>query len=133
MILIMLPIGITGLRQIHQWVLVQRSHQYVQEILASAVHGLSPSDLSEGKAKFMTMTTRNSLRNQFNENMPPMLAGRLSLKSISFKIKRLQSDEHHWLGKNQPLIQPIIVCQAELSDYQDGVITICHSLEYVLQ
>ncbi len=117
----------------HQWILIQRSHQYVQEILTSAVQGLSPSDLSEGKAKFMTMTTRSLLKKQFAKNMPPMLAGRLKLKSISFQIKRLQSDEHHWLGKDKPLIQPIITCQAELSAYQGNAVTICHSLEYIVQ
>lgn len=128
----MMPVGMTGIRQLRQQILIQRAQQYLQELLPAACAGLSRSDLADGQAKFLTTTTRALINNRFSRYLPPLLAGKLRLTQVRFTTRRLTPDANHWMDDDQPQSQPIITCQAELSDYGGQVIIISQALEFLL-
>ena len=128
----MLPVGAFGIRRLYHRTLILRVEQYLDEILPAAVAGLSPTDLADGQAKFLTLTTRNLITNRFNNQMPAMLQGRVKLLRIIFTTRRLTPDPNHWMGADQPLTQPIIECQAELTLNPGEVVVLTRALEFFL-
>jgi hypothetical protein len=128
--IIMLPVGLTGIRSLYQWLLIRRSHQYIQQLLPAACLGLSESDLGDGFAKMQTIAARTMLTQRFQEHLPPLLQGRLSLQQVQFQTRRLTYDPDHWMGDRQPGTQPIVTIHALLTDPASGrSIVIRHALE----
>ena len=121
-----------GIKRLYHWSLIMRSEQYLSEILPAAAAGLSPTDLADGQGKFMTTTTRSLITNRFNNHLPPALRDRLKLIRIVFSTRRLTPDPNHWMGPDQPLSQPIIQCQAELTLDPGETVILTHALEFFL-
>mgnify|MGYP004704758839 CR=1 FL=1 len=131
-LLVMLPVGTYGLKRLYHRTLMLRAEQYLDEIMPAAVAGLSPTDLADGQAKFLTISTRSMMTNRFNNSIPVMLQGRLKLLRIIFKTRRLTPDPNHWMGADQPLTQPIIEMQAELTLNPGEVVVLTRALEFFL-
>lgn len=128
----MMPVGTYGLKRLYHRTLILRTEQYLDEILPAAVAGLSTTDLADGQAKFQTYTTRSLMTNRFNKSIPVMLKGRMRLLRFNFKLRRLTPDPNHWMGADQPLTQPIIECQAELTLNPGEVVVLTRALEFFL-
>jgi hypothetical protein len=127
--LLVVPIGTGCIGRIHEWLLVRRAHQYVQQVLPAACTGLNLNDLSAGQAKLQTISARTMLARHFTDHCPAILADCLELRQIRFTTRLLPFDPDHWMGDRQPDSQPIVVIEAILALPGGQNVPISHALE----
>lgn len=130
--LLVVPIGTVCLGRIHEWLLVRRAHQYVQQVLPAACTGLNLSDLSTGQAKLQTISARTMLARHFMDHCPAILAECLELRQIRFMNRLLPYDPDHWMGDRQPVSQPVVQIEAVLVLPGGQEVPITHALEIIV-
>lgn len=131
-LLLMLPFFLGGQQKLYDWLLVRRTHQYLQQVLPIASTGLDPVSLAAGEPKIRTVTTRPLVTDYFNAHCPDMLSNRLSLQRVRFITKRITPDPDHWMGEKQPLTRPIVVIEASLTLSDGKKIQIAQAIEIFL-
>ncbi len=114
------------------WCLVRRSHQMLQQVLASAPLVVDPASLSRGNVQVLPLTARRQLTQVFDDGLPPVLQDRLVLQQVQVLEEPLVQDPDHWMGDRQPRVRPLVVLTARLEGTTGEPILIRQGVELIL-
>lgn len=131
-LLVMLPLATTGLRQLQDLVLCQQARHYLEQTLPAAFNSLDPVSLSFGQPKYLYSNVDLMLRARFESCLPANLRGRLTLERIVFRDYPIQPDAGHWMGSNQPKYLPSITMHAILAGHQGRIFPLQFSIEFLV-
>jgi hypothetical protein len=126
---VFLPLGLVGIRQLCDIVLIARARSFQDQLLPAAYKCLDMASLAEGKPALQVAQAESLIRSRFNEIVPISLKDRLRIVNLTFDVQQVQPDPDHWMGSSQPLKLPVItICIAYL-DHQGHEIMINSSIE----
>jgi len=130
--IILLPVGTTGIGLLYDQVLLLRARQYVTEVLPSAYTCLDIGQLADGQPVLDQATAAAVVGARFQSNLPAMLAGKLVLSGIRVGWQEIPYDPGHWMGPDQPRRLPTVTLEAVLKDRLGYGITVRDSIELLL-
>jgi hypothetical protein len=126
---IFLPLGLIGIRQLCDIILISRARSFQDQLLPAAYECLDMAALAEGTPALQVAQAESLLRSRFSAFVPISLKDRLRIVSITFDVQQIQPDPDHWMGNGQPLQLPVItICTAYL-DHQGHEIMLYSSIE----
>jgi hypothetical protein len=131
-VVLMLPIGLEGLRQLCDMVLLQQSKAYLAQVLPASYKYLDQAWLAEGQPVLKASEADSFLRSWFNARKPAPLADRLQLDSIMITERRIAPDPAHWMGGNQPQHLPVVILRAVFVDHLGRAYALQQSIEMLL-
>jgi hypothetical protein len=131
-VLILLPIGVSGIGFLSDLVLLQRSKQHIKTSMYAASVCLSENLLSIGKLGLDIPLATSKIRKEFLDELPAALTGRLTLISVKIVFRPVIYDPSHWQGENQPGYLPVIRIRAGFLDRSGQLIVLEDAIEYLL-
>lgn len=131
-VLLMLPLGISGIGFLQDSILLQRSRQHLQHCISAAGACLAGDQLSEGQIDINADLAINRIRDRFVKQMPAMLCDRLTLLDVSVIWRKVTHDPDHWQGGNQPTHLPAVLIRAIFVDRMGNRIPLRDSIELLL-
>lgn len=132
LVLLLLPLGVAGIRMLREQVLLQRAQQYLAEVLPVAQLGLNAEKLADGQPVLDQARTISIVSLHFRLKMPEMLYNRLALKHVRISWHQIPYDPLHWMGNEQPTRLPVVTIEAVLSDDRGNRIPLQESIELLL-
>jgi hypothetical protein len=127
--MVLLPLGTEGLYRLHDWVLLQRAGNYLEEVLPAGYNCLNSDALADGHMAIDPSVLDTTIRQRFYEALPSLLKNRLLLASINLRWQTIPNDPNHWMGANQPRQLPVMTMTAVLVDHHGQNISLEHSIE----
>jgi hypothetical protein len=131
-VMILLPLGLKGLTQLCDVVLLQQSQNFLEQLLPSVFLSLDQDKLAEGYPVLQDNQAELQLRHSFAITLPDLLKERLRLDSIEFIERRILPDPDHWMGGNQPTALPVVILHAVFLDHQGQEIHLRQAIEILL-